>query len=327
MMSSETFEKKKIIFIFPLDGDKISFQNENLVLKDSMGEIRLKTTCYRIFAVMIVGPISLTSVIIDKSHKYGFPIFIMTQNMRTIDVIGHSTEGNYILNRKQYAYDSLDIAKTIMKNKILNQADTLNLQRAKSNELRKNILKMKNYVEHVEEYDGDTRGLMGIEGTASKIFFQHNYDLSEWTGRRPRVKMDYINSTLDIGYTILFNMVDAMIRLYGFDAYVGVYHKEFYKRKSLVCDLVEPFRPLIDWQVRKAVHLGQCKSDDFNIVNGQYRLDIRKNAEYSNFLVKPLLENKIGMFDYFKSYYRAFIRDKPADEYPMFRIGDNNDYN
>ena len=51
---------------------------------------------------------------------------------------------------------------------------------------------------------------------------------------------------MDIGYTYLFNFIDALLRLYGFDTYLGFYHKEFYQRKSLVCDVVEPFRCIID---------------------------------------------------------------------------------
>ena len=34
-------------------------------------------------------------------------------------------------------------------------------------------------------------------------------------------------------------------------------------RKSLVCDIMEPIRPIIDYEVRKAINLGQCKIDDF----------------------------------------------------------------
>ena len=323
MMSLETFEKKKIIFVFTKEGEKIAFQNENLIVKDHTGEIKLQSTCYRIFAVMIVGNITITSVLIEKSHKFGFPIFLMTQNMRTIDVIGHGTEGNFILNRKQYDYTALGVARHIVENKIHNQMDTLNLQRGKDNQLRSDVKKLQEYAESARVYEGDIKGLMGIEGSASRVYFRNNFDMPGWTGRKPKIKGDFINSTLDIGYTILFNMVDALLRLYGFDTYIGVYHREFYKRKSLVCDMVEPFRPLIDWQVRKAVHLGQCKQEDFNVANGRHLLTIEKNKDYTSFLVKPLLNNKSEMFNYFKSYYRAFIKGKPIAEFPTFRIGDD----
>jgi len=146
--------------------------------------------------------------------------------------------------------------------------------------------------------------------------------MKEWGGRKPKIKPDFINSTLDIGYTILFNLTDAMLGLYGFDVYKGVYHREFYMRKSLVCDMVEPFRPLIDWQVRKAVNLGQCKPEDFNISNGRFLLNISKNKDYTEFLMKPLLASKEQMFLYFQNFYRAVMKHKPISDFPAFRISE-----
>jgi CRISPR-associated protein Cas1 len=146
--------------------------------------------------------------------------------------------------------------------------------------------------------------------------------MDEWSGRKPKIKSDFINSTLDIGYTVLFNFTDAMLGLYGFDVYKGVYHREFYMRKSLVCDMVEPFRPLIDWQVRKAVNLGQCKPEDFNVSNGRFLLNISKNKDYVEFLTKPLLASKGQMFLYFQSFYRAIMKHRPISDFPIFRISE-----
>ena len=122
---------------------------------------------------------------------------------------------------------------------------------------------------------GDISGssLLGLEGSASRVYFPQIFNNVNWKGRKPRIKNDYINSTLDIGYTMLFNIVDSLLRLYGFDVYQGVYHKEFYMRKSLACDLMEPMRPLIDFKVRKAINLKQCKQEDFKVYyNSQWTL-------------------------------------------------------
>jgi CRISPR-associated endonuclease Cas1 len=261
--------------------------------------------------------------LIEKSKKFGFPIFLMTPSLRTYDIIGNRIEGNYILRKLQYATIDLGIAKHLVKNKIENQLRTLDKCLGKDNRLRSDMELLREYSDAANKYVGDdVQALMGIEGAASKAYFRNIFDMKDWTGRRPRMKMDYINSTLDIGYTILFNIVDAMLSMYGFDNYVGVYHREFYMRRSLVCDMVEPFRPLIDWKVRTAVHLGQCKKEDFNVVDGRYILDIRKNKDYVAFLMKPLLENKADIFSYFQSYYRSFMKHKEISEYPSFIIKD-----
>lgn len=114
----------------------------------------------------------------------------------------------------------------------------------------------------------------------------------KWNGRKPRIKNDYINVTLDIGYTMLFNIVDAILQVYGFDTYYGVFHKCFYMRKSLVCDIMEPMRPIIDYSVRKAINLGQCKEEHFEEYNRRWCLKYKNNPAYIQFLMTSILEFK-----------------------------------
>jgi len=142
----------------------------------------------------------------------------------------------------------------------------------------------------------------------------------EWNGRKPRAKRDPINVLMDIGYTILFNFIDSLLDLYGFDKYKGVYHKAFYQRKSLVCDIIEPFRSIIDKQLVKAFNLGQVKEEDFEESKGQYRLKFQKNKDVQKIFVPVILERKEELFLYIQSYYRSFMRSKPINEYPQFQI-------
>ena len=48
-------------------------------------------------------------------------------------------------------------------------------------------------------------------------------------------------------------------------------------RKSLVCDLMEPIRPVVDYQVRKSINLGQCKENDFEVINNRWCLKFKNN--------------------------------------------------
>ena len=86
-------------------------------------------------------------------------------------------------------------------------------------------------------------------------------------------------------HTMLFNIVDAILQVYGFDTYYGVFHKCFYMRKSLVCDLMEPIRPVVDYQVRKSINLGQCKENDFEVINNRWCLKYKSNPQYIQFLM------------------------------------------
>ena len=44
--------------------------------------------------------------------------------------------------------------------------------------------------------------VMGIEGNAARVYFTRVFNNVKWNGRKPRIKNDYINVTLDIGYTM-----------------------------------------------------------------------------------------------------------------------------
>ena len=320
MLSVNDYNEKMVVFVFSKDGEKMSFSNDNLVVKDAMGGVRVQCTCYRIFSLFIVGDASITTGLIKKAQKFGFSIVLMTPSLKAYEIMGYRADGNYLLRRKQYLYSDIEIAKHIVWNKIQCQKEVLDLQRGKDKRLRDGMSLLSEMADSVSKYEGDFRGIMGIEGNAAKVFFRNNYNMVDSFRRVPRIKADFINSTLDIGYTILFNLVDSLLNIYGFDTYQGVYHREFYMRKSLTCDLMEPFRPLIDWQVRKGINLGQCKEEHFNNVNGRYLLDITKNKDYVIFLMKPLIQNKESIFRYFQSYYRAFMKGKGIGDYPVFMV-------
>ncbi len=318
MMTLPEFEKKQVIFVLLSHGEKLSFNNDNLIVKDKDGKIKLQTTCFRIFMLCIVGSFTLTSGIIQRSHKFGFPIILMTITLRIYEKFGSKMEGNVLLRRKQYSYQSLDLAKFIVKNKISSQLSLLKTLRQKTEQTKTTIQKLKDYISGISETDS-LSNLLGIEGNCAKLYFKSYFNSENWQGRKPRIKCDYINATLDIGYTILFNFIEALLDIYGFDVYCGVLHKEFYMRKSLVCDLMEPFRPLIDFQVKKSINLGEFKEKDFNLVNNKYLLKWECNTKYIQRFLEILLSEKSSMFSFIQSYYRSFMKGIDASQFSEFK--------
>lgn len=299
-------------------GDKVSFSNDNLVVRDKNNKIKLQTTCYRIFALFLIGNITITSGIIQRAQKFSFPIVLMNSSLKVYDIIGWRMEGNVLLRKKQYEYNSLDLGRYLILNKLENQKYLLKKQRNKTENVREAINKMDNYIQVLETYSGDYHTLLGVEGNAAKIYFVNHFNNVLWKGRKPRVKLDFINCTLDIGYTLLFNFMNALLEIYGFDTYCGVLHKQFYMRKSLVCDMVEPFRTLIDKQVKKSINLRQCKEEDFEIINYRFQLKRDKYAEYIQFLLEPIIKHKEDIFRYVQNYYRSFMKEKEIQEFPVF---------
>ena len=162
--------------------------------------------------------------------------------------------------------------------------------------------------------------IMGIEGNASRIFFSAYFRPMNWNRREPRCKRDVYNLLLDIGYTYLFHFIEAMLALYGFDLYCGVLHTFFYQRKSLVCDIVEPFRCIIDRRLRKAYNLGQIHPDDFFVKDNQYCLQWKEQTKYIRLFMKDILEQKEEIFKFCQKYYRWFIKNSDIADFPVYKI-------
>lgn len=319
MIDISDFMSKQIIFARLDDGEKISFLNDNIIIKDKEGKVILQATCYRLFALFLIGDASLTTGIIQRAKKFNFSILLFTKSFRLYEIIGASgKESNTLLHKIQYNYNSLDIAKHIIANKISNQISALKKQRNYST-TKDDIKKMENCITGLATAK-NVREIMGREGIATKIYFKRHFDNIDWKMRIPRIKPDYVNSLLDIGYTVLFAFIESILSIYGFDTYCGVLHTMFYMRKSLVCDIVEPFRPIIDYQIKKSINLKQFKEDDFIVENGRYQLKWGETSKYITVFLKCILEFKKEIFMYIQSYYRAFMRQKDIKDYPMFEF-------
>ncbi len=319
MLSANDFSKKQIIFLFTNTGEKLSFSNDNIVIKDKEGKIKHQSTCYRLFMVCVVGNISITSGLIQRSKKFGFAICLMSTTFRVYEIIGSRMEGNTMLRKRQYEYTQNDIGRKIEQNKIANQMDTLKNIRKKTEEIKEGIEFLQDMIDKLNE-PLNYLEVMGIEGNAARVYFTRVFNNVKWNGRKPRIKNDYINVTLDIGYIMLFNIVDAILQIYGFDTYYGVFHKCFYMRKSLVCDLMEPMRPIVDYSVRKAINLEQCKKEDFEVYDNRWVLKYKMNSKYIQFLMKDILEYKDEIFVYIQKYYRFFMKMKSVEELPRFKV-------
>lgn len=317
MLDKNDFNKKQIIFMFANQGDTVGFRNDNLVIRDAEKKIKLQVTCYRVILLVIVGHTAITTGLIQRCAKFGFSIALMTPGFRLYQIIGKSHEGNTLLHLKQYRYQSIDLACRLIENKLRNQRKALVQVRNKTEIQKKAICCMDEYLSKLSECDSLER-LMGFEGAAARVYFENFFNNVEWNGRKPRVKNDMVNAALDLGYTVLFTFVEMLLSLYGFDLYYGVMHRSFYMRKSLVCDLVEPFRVMIDSRTKKAINLKQFKKEDFNVNNLRYELKWEKSPEYVSVFLKEILSRKEEIFSYIQSYYRCFMKGKPASEFPMY---------
>lgn len=97
-----------------------------------------------------------------------------------------------------------------------------------------------------EDIEGFRNRIMGLEGTAGRVYFQCLSTIMpekyRFEGRSRRPARDPFNAVLNYCYGILYSLVEKACILSGLDPYVGFLHTDNYNKKSLVFDLIEPFR-------------------------------------------------------------------------------------
>lgn len=323
MFTNKDIEYRTIYVVNCIKDRNLRVSNGELLLEDMEEKKTLtKLPFQKILALFIVGHIHVTTPLIEKCKKFNVALVVMKPTLRPVFYWSNSAEANYLLRQKQYQLnkDNIVIAKWLVYNKISNQLSLLQKTRRtdvlthEAKEVCNNALS--DCLNRITEYNR----LMGLEGYVSKVFFRAYYQDIGWNCRQPRTKCDSINATMDIGYTLLFNYIECFVRMFGFDVYVGVFHRLWFKRKSLICDLVEPFRCIIDHTVRTAYNRKQFSVKDFVIHKGEYRLKFEKNAYYIKVFFDDLIPYKMEIFNFVRSYYRCFMQDKDISKYPQFEI-------
>lgn len=111
------------------------------------------------------------------------------------------------------------------------------------------------YVEEVTSGDKTNR-----EAHAAKVYFN-----SLFTKKFIRNDSDDINAALNYGYSILLSNFNKEIISNGYLTQLGIHHKSEFNQFNLACDLMEPFRPIID----NFVYFNKTREFDTN-----YKMDL-----------------------------------------------------
>lgn len=121
----------------------------------------------------------------------------------------------------------------IVKAKIINQSETLDLICGKEND----EFSLIDYTIDVVNGDEQNR-----EGTAAKAYFTRLMGSSFSRSNNDIL----LNSGLDYGYSIIRSYISRLLIGYGFNCELGIHHKSEYNSFNLVDDIMEPIRPILD---------------------------------------------------------------------------------
>ena len=140
------------------------------------------------------------------------------------------------LERKEEEKDIL--WQSIVKAKITNQKQVL--QKIKADNVK--ISKLNEYINVVKPGDPENR-----EGHAAKVYFSCFCGVGFSRGNESIL----MNSGLNYGYAIIRSYLAKLCVSSGLNTQLGLHHKNEYNRFNLVDDLLEPFRPVVDFYIRE----------------------------------------------------------------------------
>ncbi len=127
--------------------------------------------------------------------------------------------------------------------------------------------------------------VMGVEGGAGRAYFAAlsflTPDPYKFQGRSRQPAKDEFNAMLNYAYGILYGMVERACLLAGLDPFVGFLHADNYNKKSLVFDLIEPFRIVAEQTTFYLFSKRQVSKDHFDYLHNGVSL----NAEGKKLLV------------------------------------------
>jgi CRISPR-associated protein Cas1 len=140
------------------------------------------------------------------------------------------------------------------------------------------------------ELDQQRGTLMGLEGTGGRVYFACLGKLVpeafRFNGRSRQPATDEFNAMLNYSYGVLYSLVEKACICAGLDPFVGFLHTDNYNKKSLVFDLIEPFRILGDRATLLLFTGRRVQKDYFEPVPGGIAL----NKEGRAFFIAQLNE-------------------------------------
>lgn len=176
-----------------------------------------------------------------------------------------------------------------------------------------NFFEIENLLAEIEINDVTNR-----EAVAARKYFMNLFG-ENFTRRNSHV----INAALDYGYAILLSSCNREIAINGYLSNLGIHHHSAENEFNLGCDLMEPFRPLIDYWVKAHENIENFTPDiKYGLVE-LLNLEIKFNSK------KTLLSNALSKYirDCFKFLSGEIdnlkIEVELTNEVPNDAINDN----
>ncbi|HEY9722889.1 MAG TPA: CRISPR-associated endonuclease Cas1, partial [Oscillatoriaceae cyanobacterium] len=296
-------------------GSRLTKRGGRAVLMEDGNETQSKRIV-DISHVAVFGNASIGSALLRELFDRGVPVLWLSSGGWLAGATIGMPPKNVDLRRRQYRASTLgapEIAAAFVSGKIRNARTLLRRQaKARPAATLDQLAKLAKQALATRDLDS----LLGVEGTAARIYFEHFPRLIrddrvlagfDFAGRNRRPPTDRLNALLSFVYSMLVKDTVAACLAAGLDPYAGLYHRPRFGRPALALDLAEEFRPLIgDSTVLTAINNGEIGADDFIERAGAVSLTSRGRKRFIQTYERRMrTELKHPTFGYKASYRRT----------------------
>lgn len=231
---------------------KLSYQNDYLLVRNE--NLQMVHLSELSTVIIDTGQVSITSYLISELAKNKIKLIFVDELhnpvCETVPYYGNFNTSKKILNQINWDIETKEkVWQKIIQQKIFNQYRVLSKFKIEG------VDKLLCYAEEVRIGDKTNR-----EGHASKVYFNLLF------GKKfIRHEGDSINAALDYGYGIILSTFNKEIVSKGYITQVGINHKNEFNYFNFACDLMEPYRVLVD----ELVYTNQDR-----ILNRDYKIEL-----------------------------------------------------
>ncbi|RMF59903.1 MAG: CRISPR-associated endonuclease Cas1 [Calditrichaeota bacterium] len=228
--------------------------------------------------LVLMGRIEVSTALLSLLMREGIDTLLMTRYGQYKGRISGPTSKNIFVREQQFLKRTdpqtcLYISKQLILAKIINTRNMLRRHHPPVYEDYKT--RINNALKTIPGVS-TLSALRGLEGSFGALYFGCFSRLLNgnftFNGRKKHPPPDPVNAMLSFGYTLLFNIIYALVESSGLDPYAGFYHQSSYGHPALVSDLMEPYRaPVVDRLVIQLINKQEIVPEDFQKEEKGYR--------------------------------------------------------
>ena len=311
-------------------GSYLRKNQDCFLIRDEETGKSTEISCKKISTILITTSAFISTDAIQMAMDNNIDIIFLDSFGDPYGRVWHSKLGSTVLIRRRQLeistnQEGIEFAKEFTVTKLNNQIEFL--EKLKMNRQEK-VEILNNYIEDLQSYlakinsinsetiDEIRNTLMGLEGTAGRIYFDALSfimpDKYKFEGRSRNPAKDEFNTLLNYAYGVLYSLVEKACIIAGLDPYVGIIHTDNYNKKSMVFDLIEMFRIFADTTVVYLFSQRKVNDNLFDKIKGGLTLNKEGKA--------VLLEELNKTFDTTIRYRNRNIKKRDTIQFECHRI-------